>query len=123
MLRSHVSNNTFDGINMFDGIDAMYFYSGPKGNHYHSLHPARQQQPSNWETLRFLLSNARWWKDEYRFDGYRFDGVTSMMCHHHGLSFTFTGQWRHQPQPAGAGSEGHRHRGTGRGKLVVSKLG
>lgn len=45
----------------------------------------------NWETLRFLMSNSRWWMDEYKFDGYRFDGVTSMMYHHHGLSYTFTG--------------------------------
>ncbi len=46
----------------------------------------------NWETLRFLLSNARWWVDEYKFDGFRFDGVTSMMYHHHGLQMAFTGQ-------------------------------
>jgi 1,4-alpha-glucan branching enzyme len=46
----------------------------------------------NWETMRFLLSNARWWMDEYKFDGYRFDGVTSMMYKHHGLSTTFTGK-------------------------------
>jgi hypothetical protein len=45
----------------------------------------------NWETLRFLLSNARWWVDEYKFDGYRYDGVTSMMYHHHGLQMAFTG--------------------------------
>ena len=51
--------------------------------------PARPA--GNWETLRFLLSNARWWVDEYKFDGYRFDGVTSMMYHHHGLSYSFTG--------------------------------
>jgi len=44
-----------------------------------------------WETLRFLLSNSRWWIDEYKFDGYRFDGVTSMMYHHHGLQMAFTG--------------------------------
>lgn len=47
----------------------------------------------NWETLRFLLSNARWWVDEFKFDGYRFDGVTSMMYHHHGLQMTFTGNY------------------------------
>lgn len=47
----------------------------------------------NWETLRFLLSNSRWWIDEYKFDGYRFDGVTSMMYHHHGLQMAFTGVW------------------------------
>jgi 1,4-alpha-glucan branching enzyme len=45
----------------------------------------------NWETLCFLLSNARWWVDEYKFDGFRFDGVTSMMYHHHGLQMAFTG--------------------------------
>ena len=45
----------------------------------------------NWETMRFLLSNARWWIDEFKFDGYRFDGVTSMMYHHHGLKMAFTG--------------------------------
>ena len=44
-----------------------------------------------WETLRFLLSNSRWWVDEYKFDGFRFDGVTSMMYHHHGLQMAFTG--------------------------------
>lgn len=49
----------------------------------------------NWETLRFLLSNARWWVDEYKFDGFRFDGVTSMMYHHHGLQMAFTGQYQH----------------------------
>ena len=39
----------------------------------------------SWEVLRFLLSNLRWWIDEYQFDGYRFDGVTSMLYHHHGM--------------------------------------
>lgn len=47
----------------------------------------------NWETLRFLLSNSRWWMDEFKFDGYRFDGVTSMMYHHHGLQMSFTGHY------------------------------
>jgi hypothetical protein len=37
------------------------------------------------QVLRFLLSNARWWLEEYKFDGFRFDGVTSMMYTHHGL--------------------------------------
>lgn len=39
----------------------------------------------SWEVLRFLLSNLRWWMEEYRFDGFRFDGVTSMLYHHHGI--------------------------------------
>jgi len=38
-----------------------------------------------WETLRFLLSNLRWWIEEYQFDGFRFDGVTSMLYHSHGM--------------------------------------
>lgn len=43
--------------------------------------------------MRFLMSNSRWWVDEYKFDGYRFDGVTSMMYHHHGLNYSFTGDY------------------------------
>lgn len=40
---------------------------------------------ASWEVLRFLLSNLRWWMEEYRFDGFRFDGITSMLYHHHGI--------------------------------------
>jgi 1,4-alpha-glucan branching enzyme len=47
----------------------------------------------NWETMRFLLSNTRYWLDEFKFDGFRFDGVTSMMYHHHGLQMAFTGNY------------------------------
>jgi 1,4-alpha-glucan branching enzyme len=91
IVHSHASKNTNDGINMFDGTDAMYFHSGPRGNHW--MWDSRLFNYGNWETLRFLLSNARWWMDEYKFDGYRFDGVTSMMYHHHGLSYAFTGAY------------------------------
>ena len=38
-----------------------------------------------WEVMRFLLSNLRWWIEEYQFDGFRFDGTTSMLYHSHGL--------------------------------------
>lgn len=41
--------------------------------------------PCQFKVLRYLLSNARWWLEEYKFDGFRFDGVTSMMYTHHGL--------------------------------------
>eukprot|EP00195_Chlamydomonas_chlamydogama_P012705 CAMPEP_0202890322 /NCGR_PEP_ID=MMETSP1392-20130828/769_1 /ASSEMBLY_ACC=CAM_ASM_000868 /TAXON_ID=225041 /ORGANISM="Chlamydomonas chlamydogama, Strain SAG 11-48b" /LENGTH=858 /DNA_ID=CAMNT_0049573871 /DNA_START=126 /DNA_END=2702 /DNA_ORIENTATION=- len=91
IVHSHASKNTNDGINMFDGTDAMYFHSGGRGNHW--MWDSRLFNYGNWETMRFLLSNARWWVDEYKFDGYRFDGVTSMMYHHHGLSYTFTGNY------------------------------
>eukprot|EP00878_Enallax_costatus_P000275 GHUV01000346.1.p1 GENE.GHUV01000346.1~~GHUV01000346.1.p1 ORF type:complete len:864 (+),score=177.11 GHUV01000346.1:148-2739(+) len=91
IVHSHASKNTNDGINMFDGTDGMYFHSGARGNHW--MWDSRLFNYGNWETMRFLLSNARWWLDEYKFDGYRFDGVTSMMYHHHGLSYAFTGQY------------------------------
>lgn len=91
IVHSHASKNTNDGINMFDGTDGMYFHGGARGNHW--MWDSRLFDYGKWETLRFLLSNARWWMDEYKFDGYRFDGVTSMMYHHHGLSYAFTGAY------------------------------
>ncbi|KAK1899701.1 14-alpha-glucan-branching enzyme [Dissostichus eleginoides] len=48
---------------------------------------------ASWEVLRFLLSNLRWWMDEYGFDGFRFDGVTSMLYHHHGMGAGFSGDY------------------------------
>lgn len=47
----------------------------------------------NWEVQRYLLSNVRWWLDEYQFDGFRFDGVTSMLYHHHGINHGFSGNY------------------------------
>ncbi|KJH48053.1 alpha amylase, all-beta domain protein [Dictyocaulus viviparus] len=47
--------------------------------------------PARIETLRFLLSNLRWWVEEYGFDGFRFDGVTSMIYHSHGMNDDFGG--------------------------------
>ncbi|CAM4418988.1 unnamed protein product, partial [Lepidochelys olivacea] len=46
-----------------------------------------------WEVLRFLLSNLRWWIEEYGFDGFRFDGVTSMLYHNHGIGTGFSGDY------------------------------
>lgn len=45
------------------------------------------------EVQRFLLSNLRYYMDEYMFDGFRFDGVTSMMYTHHGIGTGFSGAW------------------------------
>ncbi|XP_041998026.1 1,4-alpha-glucan-branching enzyme 2-2, chloroplastic/amyloplastic-like [Salvia splendens] len=91
IVHSHASNNTLDGLNMFDGTDACYFHSGSRG--YHWMWDSRLFNYGQWEVLRFLLSNARWWLDEYKFDGFRFDGVTSMMYTHHGLEVAFTGNY------------------------------
>ncbi|XP_022748370.1 1,4-alpha-glucan-branching enzyme 2-2, chloroplastic/amyloplastic-like isoform X1 [Durio zibethinus] len=91
IVHSHASNNVLDGLNMFDGTDAHYFHSGSKGHHW--MWDSRLFNYGSWEVLRFLLSNARWWLEEYKFDGFRFDGVTSMMYTHHGLQVTFTGNY------------------------------
>ena len=48
---------------------------------------------ANYEVLRFLLSNVRYWLDEYQFDGFRFDGVSSMLYHHHGIATGFSGNY------------------------------
>ncbi|XP_071701824.1 1,4-alpha-glucan-branching enzyme 2-2, chloroplastic/amyloplastic-like [Rutidosis leptorrhynchoides] len=91
IVHSHSSNNTLDGLNMFDGTDSHYFHSGERG--YHWMWDSRLFNYGHWEVLRYLLSNARWWLDEYKFDGFRFDGVTSMMYTHHGLQVAFTGNY------------------------------
>ncbi|NOX57526.1 MAG: 1,4-alpha-glucan-branching enzyme [Planctomycetes bacterium] len=82
VIHSHCVKNVLDSLNMFDGTDHQYFHSGGRGEHpeWDSL----LFDYSKWEVLRFLLSNVRFWLEEYRFDGLRFDGVTSMMYLHHG---------------------------------------
>ncbi|XP_027072580.1 1,4-alpha-glucan-branching enzyme 1, chloroplastic/amyloplastic-like isoform X3 [Coffea arabica] len=91
IVHSHASNNTLDGLNMFDGTDSCYFHSGSRG--YHWMWDSRLFNYGHWEVIRYLLSNARWWLDQYKFDGFRFDGVTSMMYTHHGLQVGFTGNY------------------------------
>jgi 1,4-alpha-glucan branching enzyme len=89
LVHSHAAKNVNDGINMFDGTDYQYFHSGEKGNH--PLWDSRLFDYSKLEVQRFLLSSARLFIEEYRFDGYRFDGITSMMYLHHGMSYGFSG--------------------------------
>ncbi|XP_023323233.1 1,4-alpha-glucan-branching enzyme [Eurytemora carolleeae] len=91
VVHSHASKNVSDGLNMWDGSDAGYFHSGTRGNH--ELWDSRLFNYTNWETLRFLLSNLRLWIEEYGFDGFRFDGVTSMLYHNRGLGQGFSGDY------------------------------
>uniref|UniRef100_A0A8C5PK98 1,4-alpha-glucan branching enzyme n=1 Tax=Leptobrachium leishanense TaxID=445787 RepID=A0A8C5PK98_9ANUR len=91
VVHSHASKNSEDGLNKFDGTDSCFFHSGSRGNH--GLWDSRLFDYSNWEVLRFLLSNLRWWIEEYGFDGFRFDGVTSMLYHHHGIGCGFSGDY------------------------------
>lgn len=46
---------------------------------------------AEYELQRFLLSNLDYWLTEFGFDGFRFDGVTSMIYHHHGTTVGFSG--------------------------------
>eukprot|EP00179_Madagascaria_erythrocladioides_P015175 CAMPEP_0198364708 /NCGR_PEP_ID=MMETSP1450-20131203/153802_1 /TAXON_ID=753684 ORGANISM="Madagascaria erythrocladiodes, Strain CCMP3234" /NCGR_SAMPLE_ID=MMETSP1450 /ASSEMBLY_ACC=CAM_ASM_001115 /LENGTH=749 /DNA_ID=CAMNT_0044072147 /DNA_START=58 /DNA_END=2307 /DNA_ORIENTATION=+ len=91
VVHSHASCNSMDGINQFDGTDHQYFHEGEMGRH--SLWDSRLFNYGHWEVIRFLLSNLRWWCEEYHFDGFRFDGVTSMLYKHHGIGFGFTGNY------------------------------
>lgn len=91
VVHSHASKNTLDGLNMFDGTDACFFHSGFRGEH--SLWDSRLFNYGEYEVLRFLLSNLRWYIEEYGFDGFRFDGVTSMLYHSRGLGQGFSGHY------------------------------
>ncbi|CAG8650351.1 15874_t:CDS:10 [Funneliformis caledonium] len=91
IVHSHACKNVLDGLNMFDGSDHCYFHAGGKGRH--DLWDSRLFNYGHWEVLRFLLSNLRFYMEEYGFDGFRFDGVTSMMYVHHGIGTGFSGDY------------------------------
>jgi 1,4-alpha-glucan branching enzyme len=88
LVHSHSVKNTHEGLNSFDGTDFQYFHAGPRGHHiaWDSL----LFDYGKYEVQRFLLSNVRFWLEDYRFDGLRFDGVTSMIYLDHGLGKSFT---------------------------------
>eukprot|EP00746_Dinoflagellata_sp_MGD_P003936 gnl/MRDRNA2_/MRDRNA2_107619_c0_seq1.p1 gnl/MRDRNA2_/MRDRNA2_107619_c0~~gnl/MRDRNA2_/MRDRNA2_107619_c0_seq1.p1 ORF type:complete len:1009 (+),score=180.67 gnl/MRDRNA2_/MRDRNA2_107619_c0_seq1:102-3128(+) len=89
LVHAHCSKNTIDGISEMDGTCHCYTHGGDKG--WHPQWDSGLFHYSKWEVQRFLLSNVRWWIEEYGFDGYRFDGVTSMLYHSHGLDRGFEG--------------------------------
>lgn len=91
VVHSHASKNVEDGLNKFDGTDSCYFHSGSRGTH--DLWDSRCFDYAQWEVMRFLLSNLRWWVEEYGFDGFRFDGVTSMLYHSKGIAHGFSGDY------------------------------
>jgi 1,4-alpha-glucan branching enzyme len=82
VVHSHAVKNTAEGLNDFDGSGHQYFHDGPRGEH-----PAWDSKCFDYgrpEVRQFLLSNLRYWLEEFRFDGFRFDGVTSMLYHSRG---------------------------------------
>ena len=89
VVHSHCAPNTREGLNQFDGTDYQYFHEGPRGDH--SAWGTKCFDYSKSQVLHFLLSNLKYWQEEFHFDGFRFDGVTSMLYLDHGLGVAFTG--------------------------------
>lgn len=87
LVHSHAVANTLEGLGLLDGDPGLYFHKGARRKHV------------AWDSLcfdygkpkvvHFLLSNCKYWLEEYRFDGFRFDGITSMLYFDHGLGSNF----------------------------------
>ena len=89
LVHSHAVKNEAEGLADFDGSGNLYFHRGERGNH-----PGWDSKLFDYgrpEVQQFLLSNLRYWLEEFHFDGFRFDGVTSMLYHHHGEGHAFGG--------------------------------
>lgn len=87
LVHSHATKNEMEGLSRFDGTLYQYFHDGPRGDHV--AWDSRCFNYEKPEVLHFLLSNCRYWLDEFQIDGFRFDGVTSMLYAHHGLGVSF----------------------------------
>ena len=89
LVHSHAVKNELEGIGLLDGSPYQYFHDGGR-----RVHPAWDSLCFNYgkhEVMHFLLSNCKYWLEEFRFDGFRFDGVTSMLYRSHGLGENFSG--------------------------------
>ncbi len=88
LVHSHAASNEVEGLSRFDGRLDQYFHGGSR-----ERHPSWDSRLFNYgkpEVFHFLLSNCRFWLDEYHFDGFRFDGVTSMLYRDHGIGKVFS---------------------------------
>ena len=88
LIHSHSVSNEVEGLSRFDGTLFQYFHEGIRG--IHEAWDSRVFDYGKPQVLHFLLSNCRYWLDEFHFDGFRFDGVTSMIYLEHGLNRVFT---------------------------------
>ncbi len=89
IVHSHMVKNEDEGLSRFDGREDLYFYNGEQG--HHPAWDSRCYDYGKNETKYFLLSNCKFWMEEYHLDGFRFDGVTSMLYWDHGLGKDFCG--------------------------------
>ncbi len=88
LVHSHAVKNEVEGLACYDGSRTLFFHEGQRGEH------------PQWDSLcfdygrhnviHFLLSNCRYWLEEFNFDGFRFDGVSSMLYFNHGVGTSFT---------------------------------
>ena len=83
IVHSHAIKNEAEGLSQLDGTDDQYFHTGARG--YHEQWDSLCFNYGKEEVIQFLLSNISYWMKEFHFDGFRFDGVTSMLYHHHGM--------------------------------------
>jgi len=88
LIHSHAVANEVEGLSRFDGTLHQYFHDGPRG--MHAAWNSRCFDYGKPEVIHFLLSNCRYWLHEYHMDGFRFDGITSMLYRDHGLERSFT---------------------------------
>uniref|UniRef100_A0A7C4MLN3 1,4-alpha-glucan branching enzyme n=1 Tax=Desulfatirhabdium butyrativorans TaxID=340467 RepID=A0A7C4MLN3_9BACT len=89
IVHSHAVANDVEGLSRFDGTTDLYFKPGSAG--WHPAWGTRCFDYRKEAVVRFLLSNCRYWMEVFQIDGFRFDGVTSMLYTHHGLGKTFSG--------------------------------
>ncbi len=87
LVHSHAVKNEVEGLSRYDGTTYQFFHEGSRGEHI--AWDSRCFDYSKNEVLHFLLSNCKYWIEEYNFDGFRFDGVTSMIFKNHGLEQNF----------------------------------
>lgn len=88
LVHSHAVKNEVEGLARYDGTRTLYFHEGQRGEH-----PAWDSLCFDYgrnNVMHFLLSNCKYWLEEFNFDGFRFDGVSSMLYYNHGLGETFT---------------------------------
>ena len=89
IVHSHAVKNEIEGLGNLAGDPNQYFYPG--GRHEHPAWDSLCFDYGKNEVIHFLLSNCKYWQEEFHFDGFRFDGVTSMLYYSHGLGEAFCG--------------------------------
>ena len=89
LVHSHAVKNEVEGLGNYAGDPDQFFYPAPRREH--SAWDSLCFDYGKNEVIHFLLSNCKYWLSEYHFDGFRFDGVTSMLYYSHGLGECFCG--------------------------------